>query len=173
MAVMELASYLFENRSLPFIRNLMYAENTIFYAELGVIPYLYILYLDYHISRNLKRLRKIKILYAVPVFLLMIILLLNLKTGWIFSITKGNRYHSGSIDEVVFIPLLIYFLAGLMRIREVSQHAVFFGILLIGTCTIWNIWYINVSCITFVYTLLLVSAHVYAINKPITNEVAL
>ncbi len=173
MAVMELASYLFENRSLPFIRYLMYAENTIFYAELGVIPYLYILYLDYHISRNLKRLRKIKILYAVPVFLLMIILLLNLKTGWIFSITKGNRYHSGSIDEVVFIPLLIYFLAGLMRIREGSQHAVFFGILLIGTCAIWNIWYVNISCITFVYTLLLVSAHVYAINKPITNEVAL
>ncbi len=172
LAVTEMISYLLENSSIAFMRELMYAGNTVFYAALQVFPYLFMLFLDFRIHQDKSRLRKIKLLYGIPLVLYCILLLINLQTGWIFSITKANVYVSGPIDQLVFVPLLFYFLVSLIKASRISPRLVLLGILLIGTRMLWDVWYIGISSTAFIYMLFLVCTHIHVINQPEKNEEA-
>ena len=171
LAASELISFLVEDTPLIYMRELMYAENTVFYAALELFPYLFLLYIDYRAYRDKKRINKLKLLYAIPCLLFFILLAVNLKTGWIFSITKTNTYHSGPIDQVVFIPLLLYFVLIMIRAFKINPLLVLLGVLLIGTRIIWDIWYIGISSIAFIYALALVCAHIHALNRQMLREV--
>ena len=170
MAAMELASYLLENSILPTVRELMYAENTVFYATVEMFPFLYLLYLDFLVYRDKDRTRRVKLLYGIPLLLFMILLAANLGTGWIFSVTEDSIYHSGPIDQIVFVPLLFYFLISLTRACRINPKLIILGVLLIAVRILWDFWYIGISSTAFMYALFLVSAHIHAINRPVPME---
>ena len=172
MAAMEISSYLLENSSLHSMKELMYAENTIFYAAFGIFPYLYFLYLDFRAYRDRERIRRIKLPYGIPCLLFLALLAVNLGTGWIFSITKGNVFRSGPVDQIVFVPLLFYFLVSLPRVYRIDRRLILLGILLVLTRILWDIWYIGISSTAFLYTLFLIAAHIHVINRPVQNEEA-
>ncbi len=170
LAAVELSSYLMEYDEFPFMRELMYAQNTVFYAALAFFPYLFLLFLDYRASRDEKRLRRIKIIYGIPLVLYLVLLAVNLGTGWIFSITAQNAYHSGPADQIVFVPILFYFAAAETRAYKINPHLVLLGLILIGTRVAWDFWTVGISSISFIYTLFLVCTHIHVVNLPLLNK---
>ncbi|MBQ6373864.1 MAG: histidine kinase [Clostridia bacterium] len=170
LAVSELSSYLLETGSASAARILMYAENTVFFAMVVFFPYLFLLYLDHRLHHDRARLRRLKLLYGIPCALFFILLIVNLKSGWIFSITQKNAYRSGPVDQLVFVPILFYFLVALTRAYRINPRLALLGVLLILSRIVWDIWYIDISSTAFMYTIFLVSAHVHVMNRSMLNE---
>ena len=169
IAFTELTSFLMENNSGPLIRELMYTQNTVFYFCLCFFTYLFLLYLDQRSHRDAARLRKTKLIYGIPLLLFTVLLLINLRTGWVFSITQENMYRSGPIDQTVFIPILFYFAAAEIRACRINPRLVILGILLIATRAALDLWCVAISSTAFMYTLFLVCAHIHVINRPMMN----
>ena len=172
LAASEIISYLLEFTPVPLSREMMYLMNTIFYLSLETFPYLFLLFLEFRVYRNTDRIRKVKLLYGIPLVFVFILLLVNLQTGWIFSIKADNTYVSGPADQFVFIPILLYFLVSLSRAHKVSPRLVFLGILLIFSRIVWDIWYIGISSSAFLYVLFLVCTFIHVTDQPVKNEEA-
>ena len=170
LATVELLSYLIEYSSSTFIRELMYMVNTLFYALVEVFPYIFLLYIDYRAYRDGNRIRKIKVPYSIPCILFILVLLINLKTGWIFSISKGNAFVSGSVDELVFVPVVFYALISIIKVYKINPRLAFLSFLLILTRVAWDIWYFDISSTAFLYSLVLICAHIHVKVRPVTEE---
>ena len=163
-------SYLLEGSSYPVVNGLMITGNIVFYTMCAVFPYLFLLYLDYRAYDDKGRIKKMQLPAAVPWLLLFALLLINLKTGWLFSFSDDNMYHSGSLNNLVFVPVVIYFLISLSRICKINVRLAFLGILLIVTRIALGIWFRGISSTAFTYTLFLICTHITVMNKPL-NEV--
>ena len=175
MAVVELLSYLPEYTAFPFARALMIAGNTIYCMILVFFPYLLLVYIDYSSDSDERRIRKMKLLYAVPALVFLILLIINLKTGWIFSIGEGNEFKSGSHNGYQLftsVPVLFYYLLSLVKIVKTDKHLAVLGTVLLITRTVWALWYPDISSAPFMYTLVLVCAHLYELNRPLYEEVS-
>ena len=172
LAVADGISYYLEGSAYPAAKGVMIAGNIIFFTMFTVFPYLFLLYLDYIAWQDKKRVRRTKLLAGIPCLLMVILLLLNLKTGWIFSFSQDNIYHSGPLNNLVFVPVAIYFLLCLLRLSKINVRLVFLGILLIVTRIALGIWFRGISSTAFTYTLFLVCTHIFVMNKPM-DEVAL
>ena len=175
MAVVELLSYLLEYTAFPFARALMIAGNTIYCMILVFFPYLLLVYIDYSSDSDERRIRKMKLLYAVPALVFLLLLIINLKTGWIFSIGEGNEFKSGSHNGYQLftsVPVLFYYLLSLVKIVKTDKHLAVLGAVLLITRTVWALWYPDISSTPFMYTLVLVCAHLYELNRPLYEEVS-
>ena len=170
LTVGELASYLLEYGTRPFVRDLMILGNTLFYAALVFFPYLVFVYYDYRSDQNMSRVRKNKLLAGIPCFLFLAVMLFNLKTGWIFSITEGNAFRSGAYDDWIFALILFYFLLSGIRLYKESIRLVLLFVLLVLTRIAWEFWVQEISATSFIYTLFLECIHVNVMNRPIYEE---
>lgn len=168
----EVLSFLLEYINIPLVRELMIAGNTVFYIFLVVFPYLLSLYFDYNINPDRQYLRKKKILYSIPCLLFFAVMIINLKTGWIFSIGRRNTFHQGSGRRffVLLLPLWIYLLVSLIKAFRVNIRLCVLGCLLIGTHLIWSLWVKGISSVSFIYTLILVIIHLYVLTKPLNED---
>ena len=164
------ASYLLEYGTRPFVRDLMILGNTLFYAALVFFPYLVFVYYDYRSDQNMSRVRKNKLLAGIPCFLFLAVMLFNLKTGWIFSITEGNAFRSGAYDDWIFALILFYFLLSGIRLYKESIRLVLLFVLLVLTRIAWEFWVQEISATSFIYTLFLECIHVNVMNRPIYEE---
>ena len=169
-AVVELLSYMQEGLQIPFMREIMIVENTVVYAALALFPYLYMLYTDFRANRDEQRLRRIKLLYGIPGLIYFLILGVNLKTGWIFSISKSCQFIDGPVDQIVFIPILFYFAVSLFRVYRISYRLVFLGLLIFAVRMILDVWYRPIQSTSFMYTLFLAFAHIHVMNQPLAEE---
>ena len=175
MDVVELLSYLVEYTAFPFARALMIAGSTVFSMILVFFPYLLLVYIDYSGDSDESRVRKAKLLYAIPCLLSLVLLIINLKTGWIFSIDEGNVFKSGphhGYRLFTAVPVLFYYLPSLVKIVKTDKHLAVLGAVLLITRTIWALWYPDISSTSFMYTLVLVCAHLYELNLPLYEEVS-
>ena len=170
LAVADGVSYFLEGSSIVAARWLMIACNIVFYEAFAVFPYLFLLYLDYRAYQDKKHTRTVKLLTVAPCLLLFILLMINFKTGWIFWFSEDNMYHSGPLNNLVFIPVIFYVLICLYKVSRTSFRLVFLGLLLIAVRIVWGIWFRGISSTAFTYTLFLVCTHIYVMNRPI-NEV--
>ncbi len=173
LAAGEWLSYILEYSTLPFIRDLMILGNTVFYVSLVLFPYLLLVYLDYSINPDTFRMRKTKLLLGIPCFLFIMMMIINLKTGWIFSIREGNIYHAGLrrwMNYLPVIPVWFYFLLSLFKMVKLNMRLAVVGLLVILTRLSWELWYQWISSTAFMYTLLLGCTHIYVINRPVTEE---
>ena len=174
LAVGELLSYLLEYTTVPFTRELMIAGNTIFYMALTFFSYLLLVYIDYTIDPDAERVRKTKLLYGIPCFLIFVVMLINLKTGWIFSIGEGNVYQSG-LEDMTFLPVMpvwFYLLFSLFKVLWVNKQLGILGGSLILVRIALEIWARDISSTAFFFTLFLVILHLYVMNRPLYEEVA-
>lgn len=167
LAVADGISCFMEGSSYPASKEIMIAGNIVFYTMFAVFPYLYLLYFDYSAWQDKERIRKMKLPAGIPCLLLFILLLVNLKTGWIYTFSEDNIYHSGPLNNLVFVPALISFLLSLFRLYKINIRLAFLSTLLILTRIAMGIWFRDISSTAFTYTLFLVCTHIYVMNKPI------
>lgn len=172
MVVGELLSYGLENSTYPLVKELMIAGNTVLFIALVGFPYLLFQYLGCYTDPDRAGERKNMLLYGIPFFLFFAVMLVNLKTGWIFSIDEGNTYCPGFLDEKLYFPqlfALFYLLLSLFRLYQIDIRMAAFGILLILDRLLWEVWFQGISLSGFMYTLFLAWMHIYAINRPLAE----
>ena len=170
LAVGELLSYLLEYITGPLVRGFMIAGNTVYYIELVFFPYLLVVYLDQCTCPDSTIMRKKKLLYGIPCFLFIAVMLINLKTGWIFSIGSGNTYFSGKYDEAGFVIALAYLLLSLIKMYRIKKRLAVFCVILIAARLIGEICYRSISSIAFMYAMVLVCIHLYVTERPLNEE---
>ena len=167
-----LLSYLLEYSSVPLARYLMILGNTVYYVALVFFAYLLFVYFDYNSDPEKTRMRKRKLLYGIPCVLMILLMIVNLKTGWIFSVDEGNAFHPGPhrLQLLVAIPELFYLMLSLIKVYRVNRRLTALGILLILARAILEIWCPSISSVSFIYTLFLVCIHLYVMNQPLYEE---
>ncbi len=175
LATGELLSYLLEYSTFPFVKETMILGNTVYYISLVLFPYFLLVYLDYSISSSITRLRKTKLLFGIPCFLFIIVMLMNLSTGWIFSIREGNIYHAGINQWMDLLPMMLvwfYFLFSLIKMAKLNMRLAILGLLLILVRLSWEFWYPWISSTAFMYALLLACTHIHVMNRPMTESMS-
>lgn len=175
LAVGEWMSGILEFTAIPLTRPLMIACGTVSHIMFVFFSYLLYVYLDYATDPDLKRVRKTKILAGIPCILFAALMILNLKTGWIFSIGEENVYHSGSHSGLVYLPavlVLIFYLLSLVKVYRTDKRMAALGAALLVIRCIWEFWYRDISSTSFIYTLILESMHLYVMNRPLYEEVS-
>ena len=109
MTLADALAYFLERRQMSLVRETIMASNVVFFASFAYFGYLLILYLDYRVYRDKRRLRKLKIPAFIPFLLLFVLLLINLKTGWLYTIADDATYQIGPLNNLIFVPAAIYF----------------------------------------------------------------
>ena len=173
LAVGELLSYTLEFFTLPLIRELMIAGNTVFYIMMSFFPYLLLVWFDYFRDGNKRRLRIMKLIYAIPVLVVIIVMLINLKTGWIFTISRENAFIPGPHRYAMLpvIPIWIYLGLTIIYAFFVDKRMAVLSILLIAVRLVWDLWYPAISSTSFIFTLFLMCLHLFFMNRPYDEEV--
>ena len=169
-AGVELVTYAQEGAPISFLRTLMIVENTVVYAALVLFPYLFMLYTDFRCFRDEQRYKRVSVLYGIPCMAWFAILVINLWTGWIFTINESCQFIDGQIDQIVFIPIVFYIFCALLRVRRIDIRLVFLGILLAAVRMLWDVWYMPIESTSFMYALYLVLAHIHVMNQPLAEE---
>lgn len=154
-------------RSLPALVHLDYI---ILYAVLSFFPYFFLMYLDYRLHPHRERLRKIKLWVGIPFFLLLLLLTVNLFSGWLYTIGPDNAYHAGPLRLALFVPIAIYFIASLPAAYKINPRIVLLGILLVLARAVGYIWFGDISSVAFTYTVLLICVHIISMNRSIAEE---
>ena len=170
----ELLSLILEYINIPLVRVLMILGNTVYYIALVSFPYLLLLYLEYFIRPDRFLLRKKKLLYGIPCFLFTAAVIVNLFTGWLFTIGEENNYISGLSGILVYLPTIpvwFYLLLSLGRMYRIRKKLAAAGLLMIAVRAIGDFCFPAVSSTTFLYTLLLIWIQLYFINRPAAEEV--
>ena len=163
-------AYWLEGLSNPYIVAIMTTCNMVFFFMFALFPYLFLLYLDYRVYRSKQRLRMRKIICFIPCLILLLLLFANLKTGWLFTFTEDGIYHSGSLNNLVFVPAVLYFLTSEILVAKISKRLVLLGLLLIAVRLAWGIWFRDISSTSFTYTMFLVCTHIHVMNRPLDEE---
>ncbi len=170
LAAGALLSYVLEYITGPLIRGLMIAGNTVYYIMLVFFPCLLLVYLDYCTNPDKARVRRNKILYGIPCILYFAATMINLRTGWFFSITDGNIFRSGRYIHAGFILMLVYLLLSLIKMFKVRKRLVAISAVLITARLIGEIFAPDISSTSFFYAMILVCIHLYLTDRPLSEE---
>ena len=167
-------SYLLEFSSIPLARHLMILGNSVYYIAVVFFPYLVFVYFDYRSTPDNPSIRKRKMLLGIPLLLVALLMIANVKRGWIFSIDAGNAFHPGphSLRFLITVPIGIYFVLSMIKLFRVNKRLFALGILLNVSWLFLSHWFPSVTSVSFFYTLFLVCIHLYVMNQPLYEEVS-
>ncbi len=105
----ETLSFIIDARPGFIFHILQYISNTISSASSGIIGYCWCLFVEYHIHRNFKRIKKKSRILAVPLIIATILIFINLLgTGIIFDISKENVYTRGPMNFILYIFVFVH-----------------------------------------------------------------
>ena len=158
-------AYLVEGSVVQLASPVMTAGNMICFGGVNAISFMYLLYVEYCNDRNLERLRKIVLPYSIPFLLIIVLLLFNLQTGWLFSVNDKGMYVSGPWSIIVCLPVAFYFLMVSIRGHRMGARMIILVLVLLATRVLWDLWEVEVSSTAFVFTLLLMCLHIHAMNR--------
>ena len=170
MSVADGLAYFLEGRQLPMVRETIIAANAVFFASFALFGYLMMLYLHYRAYGDSERLRKIKIPAAIPLALLFALILLNSRTGWLYTVGEDAIYHSGPLNNLVFVPTALYFAVGEVLAYKINIRLVALGALIIVSRIGWGFLIRDISSSAFTYTLFLVCTHLHVMNAPLMED---
>ena len=111
---LESAAFAMDGHMFPFARALNMTINTMIFSINIIFVYIWVIYIDYKIFQDLKRLRQREFILAIPMIFVLIMLLINLFTPVLFKISDHNVY---SRTSLTFIPFVISF--GYLILSEV------------------------------------------------------
>ena len=174
LALGDLLANALEYVVLPLSRELMILGNTTFFFCLVLFPYLLLLYLIVVSGKYSSLSGKTKLLYGIPCILTAVGLIINLKNGWIFYIGSDYVYHSslnGIWGYIPDLPAMLYFALSVIKVYRISRPNAMSGFLLLCARLLLELWCPDISCTSFFYTMILVSIHLYLMNRPF-DEVA-
>ena len=173
MAVGESLPYLLDYIDLPFAGAIMKAGSTVRYINLVVFPYLLLIYSGCFTDTDAGYTRRTKLLLGIPCFLFTAAVLVNLRTGWLFTVNTENAYVHTLRNMLVLLPLLpvlFYLLLSLVRISRRSKRLTAMIVLLIAARLAGDVCCRNISSTSFVYTMILMCIHLSTENRPLYEE---
>lgn len=104
---------------------LQYISNTISSASSGIIGYCWCLFVEYHIHRNFKRIKKKSRILAVPLIIAIILIFINLLgTGIIFDISKENVYTRGPMNFILYIFVFVYYIESIYTVQKAKSDSI-------------------------------------------------
>ena len=166
----EILSNSLEYLSYSFVRESLILGTTLLYCLLVVFPYLLLVYIDYCMEPDNARARKTKLLYGIPCFLHLFVMVINLKTGWIFSIGSGNEILPGAA-ELTIIPVWFYLAIQLVKLYRLNRRLCVPFLMLNLTRLLWDLWVHGISSSSLFYTLYLIIMYLYVMNRMQKKEV--
>lgn len=119
LLICDAVMYLLNHRQFAYAREWNIVITTIYFILSPLICFFWLLYNDYKINQNKKRLLKYMPIYVIPTIISTFLTLLSPITGWIYAIDKYNDYHKGSL--FIGIPLLAFtylFYAAYLTIKK-------------------------------------------------------
>ncbi len=171
LAASDATAYLLEGRAFTEAGKMIVACNVVFYAAFEIFPYLFLLFLDFRVRKEPEHVRKSSVLYCIPALVIVVLLLLNLRTGWLYSVSKNNIYHTGPYNDVVFLPVAVYSVLILAKLYRIDRRLTLLGIILILARVGFGFWFRSISSTAMTYTLFLVATHIVVMNRTIKEEV--
>ena len=104
---------------------LQYISNTISSASSDIIGYCWCLFVEYHIHRNFKRIKKKSKILAIPLIIAMILLIINLcGTSILFDISKQNKYTRGPVNFLLYIIVFIYYIESIYTVQKAKNDSI-------------------------------------------------
>ena len=121
----ETLSFIIDARPGFIFHILQYISNTISSSASSIIGYCWCLFVEYHIHRNFKRIKKKSRILAIPLIIAMILLIINLcGTDIIFDISKQNKYTRGPINFLLYIIVLIYYIESIYTVQKARSDSI-------------------------------------------------
>lgn len=121
----ETLSFIIDARPGFIFHILQYISNTISSASSGIIGYCWCLFVEYHIHRNFKRIKKKSRILAVPLIIATILIFINLLgTGIIFDISKENVYTRGPINFILYIFVFVYYIESIYTVQKAKNDSI-------------------------------------------------
>lgn len=118
----ETLSFIIDARPGFIFHILQYISNTISSASSGIIGYCWCLFVEYHIHRNFKRIKKKSRILAVPLIIATILIFINLLgTGIIFEISKENVYTRGPMNFILYIFVFVYYIESIYTVQKAKN----------------------------------------------------
>ena len=104
---------------------LQYISNTIAAGISIIIGYCWCLFVEYHIHRNFKRIKKKSRILAVPLIIATILIFINLLgTGIIFDISKENVYTRGPMNFILYIFVFVYYIESIYTVQKAKNDSI-------------------------------------------------
>lgn len=133
LIILDLLGWVFNG--LPGIMNMFYNTgfNLLLYMAVPTAPSLWVIYANFHVFRDEKRL--IKLLRVLLFFLAVnaVLSVLSLYTGWFFSVDAGNIYHRGNyfwVHAVYSYALIAYSFFFIFKNRSLIEKRYYYALLL-------------------------------------------
>ncbi len=108
----------------PYMQPLLYATNTAYYFNIDVVIFLWLVFTDYRISADVAGLKKRMALYILPCAGILLLLIVNILTGWVFSIDKSSQFVRGILyvpfTAAIWLTVLIPSVMALQRASRAS-----------------------------------------------------
>ena len=121
----ETLSFIIDARPGFIFHILQYISNTISSASSGIIGYCWCLFVEYHIHRNFKRIKKKSRILAVPLIIATILIIINLLgTDIIFDISKENVYTRGPMNFILYIFVFVYYIESIYTVHKAKYDSI-------------------------------------------------
>ncbi len=121
----ETLSFIIDARPGFIFHILQYISNTISSASSGIIGYCWCLFVEYHIHRNFKRIKKKSRILAVPLIIATILIIINLLgTDIIFDISKENVYTRGPMNFILYIFVFVYYIESIYTVQKAKNDSI-------------------------------------------------
>lgn len=121
----ETLSFIIDARPGFIFHILQYISNTISSASSGIIGYCWCLFVEYHIRRNFKRIKKKSRILAVPLIIATILIIINLLgTDIIFDISKENVYTRGPMNFILYIFVFVYYIESIYTVQKAKSDSI-------------------------------------------------
>lgn len=109
--IFDAGMWLSDKNPLPIMRIVNYLSTILYYFFIPWICLLWLMYTDFKIYENRAGLWRRTRYYAIPAFICVILILLSPFTGWIFAISKDNRYARGPWLIILTVVTFSYLIA--------------------------------------------------------------
>ena len=152
-AVMELIAFLIDGHSGGFVKFANIFVNALIYGCTTTISILWLWYVDFNLNHDTKRIRTVFLPFVIVYGILMVMLIVNVFTGFLYVINASNVYERRPLGYNYYAYLFICFIATfVIYIRDKIKHGdtKFFPIFMflipvILGCVIQAIWY-GIAC---------------------------
>jgi diguanylate cyclase (GGDEF)-like protein len=123
MMAVDAACWLIDGTAFPHARAWNMAIETVYYFLNILIPYLWVVYVEIAVSRDQKiDLRRIQVL-ALPLAILAVMLLINLHTQFVFTISQDNVYRRGTGFAAFAVVAFMYLIHAAFRALLTARRA--------------------------------------------------
>ncbi|MDR2371011.1 MAG: hypothetical protein LBD71_05995, partial [Treponema sp.] len=159
------------------IRILLYISNNIYFIAQNLSYYTAVLFVDYIASKNSSRTKKIGLVVLAIMGINVIIMALNLFSGFYFTITPDNRYANGSMYLVRFylsyiavLMIIIDLLASSKFLKQVHVYLIAGFAILIGVGAALDMTFSGGNLIWAFFTAAMLQGYFYILRADTTQD---